>query len=170
MRKNLGFLLVFALVTASAGTAAAGGQAGSFGVGVETDLLGSGGLSLNYDAGRFHTGGFLGYSSDGGIVGGGGDDLLQFGGRFYYHLHSTAMSDFSVGTSLGLAFVDQGQGNDNLSVLYLQPGFQIRLFLSSNVAFSAAAGLGIATLDVDTVVLGTRGNLFAGLGLHYYFF
>jgi hypothetical protein len=94
MRKNLISIIAFAALVAAAGTASAGGQAGSIGVGAETDIRGVGGLSVNYDVGMFHAGGFLFFSDDA-IA----DDVTQFGvgGRFYYHLHSTAMSDFGVG-------------------------------------------------------------------------
>src|SRR5258705_7173758 len=91
-------LLTAALVMATSALARAGGQSGSIGVGAEFQLSGLGGASLNYDAGDFHVGGFLGFD-DGPMN---DDTVWDVGARFYYHLHSTAMSDFSVGGSLGI--------------------------------------------------------------------
>ena len=75
----------------------AGGQEDSLGVGDEYMMNGlSGGVSVNYDLGKMHFGGFLGYFNNGDEM---GDDTSDYtlGGRFFYHLHSTAMSDFGVG-------------------------------------------------------------------------
>src|SRR5262245_43883764 len=52
MTKASVFAALF--VVAAAGSARAGGQAGSIGVGAEYMLNGAGGPSLNYDGGQFH--------------------------------------------------------------------------------------------------------------------
>lgn len=155
-------LSVFAL---GAGTALAGGSEGSIGVGAEYQQSSLGGMSASYDMGQFHLGGFLGFAD-----GGGNDDTdVSLGGRFYYHLHSTAMSDFGVGGSVGLFF--DGDGNDmtdNDVDIYLEPGIQIRAFVASNVALSFSAGLIIATGDADGIAI--TGQPTAAAGVHYYFF
>jgi hypothetical protein len=174
-------LLVAAMLAASAGVARAGGQAGSIGLGAEFQLSGLGGASLNYDAGKFHAGGFLGYSNPTGAD----NTLVEFGGRFFWHLHSTAMSDFGVGGDLGIAYVPVGMGMNatHNTDVFLEPAFQIRAFLVSNVALSfttgvlfglnnnkdvAITGQGIGGSVVD---FGAGNVVFtAGAGIHYYFF
>lgn len=160
-------------VMAAAGTAAAGGQEATIGVGAEYMLsgvtlpmgggsFGLGGLSLNYDAGAFHVGGAIGMAD------GGGPDDTQFSiyGRFFYHVHSSAMADFSIGGNLGLLSLDTGA--DRSSLMFLEPGLQVRLFIASNVALSLTAGISIGTLDADGFAL--TGNTVGGAGFHYYFF
>ena len=68
--------------------------------------------------------------------------------------------------------------------VYLEPGFQIRVFLSANVALSFSGGIVIGVADTDGVSLagqttgGAAGNFDAvagslavngGAGVHYYF-
>lgn len=161
------------LVMATAGVATAGGSEGSIGVGAEYMLsgiptagVGLGGPSLNYDAGKFHVGGFLAIIDPGGAN---NTDIL-LGGRFYYHVHSTAMSDFGIGGTIGLASID-GAGpmmNDRDSLLFIEPGFQVRVFLQANVALSLGAGLAIGAADADGVAL--IGDATGSAGFHYYFF
>jgi hypothetical protein len=171
MRKNLiSFIssVVVVVLVGAAGTASAGGQSGTIGVGAESDLRGAGGLSLNFDGGIFHAGGYIGYNDDLLNVSPIGASASQFqvGGRFYYHLHSTAMSDFGVGGQLGIAVADIG--DDSVTGIYIQPGIQVRMFVASNVALSGSAGFNIAAGDDDGLFLG--GDLVSGFGFHYYFF
>ncbi|HSD88598.1 MAG TPA: hypothetical protein VLB44_13815 [Kofleriaceae bacterium] len=167
---------------AAAGVAHAGGQSGTIGVGAEAQINGIGGASLNFDAGEFHVGGFLGFHDPGGR----NDDVLEIGGRFFYHVHSTAMSDFGLGGTLGIASQNRPAPADRETLLYLEPGFQIRLFLASNVALSFSTGVTIGVMDADNVDFGGQlvggsgagvftagGAIFAfsgGAGVHYYFF
>jgi hypothetical protein len=162
----------------TAGVAQAGGSDGSIGVGAEFMLssfnaggtpgaaFGLGGPSANYDAGKFHVGGFLAiYDPDGA-----NNTTIEIGGRFYYDVHSTAMSDFGLGGSLGV-ISDDGNGpmnNERNTLLFIEPGFQIRVFLQSNVAISFTAGLAIGAADASGVAL--IGNANGSAGLHYYFF
>ncbi|HEX5061571.1 MAG TPA: hypothetical protein VFV99_19520 [Kofleriaceae bacterium] len=160
-------LVAAALLTAS-GVAHAGGQEGSIGVGAEFMItpitpFALGGASLTYDAGAFHVGGFLGFED------GDGPDNTDFtiGGRFYYHVHSTAMSDFGIGGSLGIVSLDAPMGADRQTGLFIDPGAQIRLFLAANVAISAQVGVSIGTMDASGVAI--TGQTIGG-GIHYYFF
>ncbi|MEZ4361346.1 MAG: hypothetical protein R3B48_14265 [Kofleriaceae bacterium] len=145
----------------------AGGSAGSIGVGVEAALSdgndGIGGISGNYDFGAFHLGGFFGVADPAGA----NNTRLEFGARFFYHLHSSAMSDFGVGGSLAYANVPVGADTKN-DELYLAPAFQIRAFVTSNVALSFSAGIALGLGDADGVVL--DGQLTSSAGIHYYFF
>lgn len=160
-------LLAASIVLATAGTASAGGSKGSIGVGFETQINGVlDGVSANYDMGEFHLGGFLGFSD----AGGEDDTDISFGGRFYYHVHSTAMADFGIGGSFGVGLVgDRMPGMDNNQTLvFIEPGFQIRAFVATNVALSFTGGLTLGTADAEGVAITALPSAFAGV--HYYFF
>jgi hypothetical protein len=165
MKKNLMLVSALAVFGLGAGTAFAGGSEGSLGVGAEFQLAGLGGMSGNFDMGQFHVGGFLGFQD-----GGGTDDTdVSLGGRFYFHVHSTAMSDFGVGGSVGLAFEGDGDENtDNPTLMFIEPGIQTRAFIASNVALSFTAGLTLGLIDANGVAV--TGQPTAAAGVHYYFF
>jgi hypothetical protein len=159
-------LLAAIIVFASAGTASAGGQPGSIGVGAEFQISGIGGLSANFDAGKFHVGGFIGFFDPNGP----NNTTVDIGGRFFFHVASTAMSDFSVGGGLGIQSIYDNPGTPNanrLTNLFLEPSFQIRAFLASNVALSFTAGIEIGTVDASEVNI--TGNISGEAGIHYYF-
>jgi hypothetical protein len=168
-------LAVMALLACGATPALAGGQPDSLGVGAEYMMNGvAGGLSLNYDLGKLHFGGFLSF-----LDGGGNDDTdYSLGGRVYYHLHSTAMSDFGIGGALGFYSDDDPMDGNRDTYLFLEPGIQIRAFVTSNVALSFNAGFVFALQDADGTFLtgGTAGGedgfggVTGGAGVHYYFF
>ena len=162
MRRMKKTILAALLVVGSAGTASAGGQPGSIGVGGEIQLSGLRGLSMNYDTGVFHTGGFIGFQDEA------GPDNAQFdiGGRFFYHIASTAMSDFSIGGGLGIRFAQVGADNSD-TLLFLEPSFQIRTFLASNVALSFTGGISIGAVDASEVRIDA--DLLGTAGVHYYF-
>ena len=165
MRKNI--LLATLLVLATTGPALAGGSEGTIGVGAEYGLNGqTGGASMNYDAGLFHAGGFLGFHDDGGN----NDTDYTFGARFYYHLHTTSLSDFGVGGMIGFYSADHRNmaPQERQSLLYFEPGVQIRAFISNNVALSFTVGLSFALADADGADI--DGQLQALGGVHYYFF
>jgi hypothetical protein len=180
MQKTIS--LAAMLVLATAGSAAAGGSEGSVGVGAEFGINGqTGGVSVNYDAGKFHLGGFLGFSNGGGS----NDTDYTLGGRFFYHINSTAMSDFGIGGTFGLLSLDDRGMGDRAQLMFLEPSFQIRLFLASNVALSFTAGVVIGLVDADDTYgfsigaqnLGVTGagqsaatSIISGAaGVHYYF-
>lgn len=171
-------LLAVAMIAMASTAATAGGQAGSIGVGAEYQISGLGGASVNYDAGQFHLGGFLGFIDPE------GPNNTQFyvGGRFYYHVHSTAMSDFGLGGTLGIGSVPtpMAANNNRDTDVFLEPGFQIRLFLASNVALSFDGGIVFGLIDAGGAAItgqaidGAHGlgnvGFAGGAGVHYYFF
>jgi hypothetical protein len=173
MTKTSLFVPLFLL--AAIPVANAGGQPGSLGVGAEAQLSGITGISANYDAGKFHVGGVLGYYDPAGRD----NSTFEIGGRFYYHVHSTAMADFGLGAGLGFASVPAFQGlrSERGTLVYIEPGFQTRLFVASNVALSFTAGFLIGVADASDP---TESQLASGLeitgqfngiaGVHYYFF
>jgi hypothetical protein len=175
-------LFVGIAVAALAARADAGGAPNTIGVGAEDELSGLGGASLNYDAGQFHLGGFIGYADDGN-----NNSDFEIGGRFFYHLHSTAMSDFSVGGGLGLASDKRAAGmggtmTTRATFVFVEPSFQIRLFVASNVALSFTGGITIGAADAQGYGLTAQGvgggsfsvngnvGFLGGAGVHYYFF
>jgi hypothetical protein len=180
MLNKLAVASGLAVLLGGAGVASAGGSKGSIGIGAERTLgdvllnvgnntvaiSGLGGISANYDMGEFHLGGFLGFSDDGGTD----DTDVAVGGRFYYHLHSSAMADFGIGGGIGIGIFGDRTGavDDNATVLLLEPGFQMRAFVASNVALSFSAGLTLGLADADGVTLSGQPN--GAAGVHYYFF
>ncbi|MEO7736466.1 MAG: hypothetical protein ABIY55_36240 [Kofleriaceae bacterium] len=156
-------LLVAAIVFSTVSVAHAGGLPGSIGVGTEIQLSGVGGLSANYDTGKFHVGGFIGIADPEGPE----NTRLDIGGRFFYHVASTAMSDFSVGGSIGIRSDDAGPTVDRTLEVFIEPGFQIRAFIASNVALSFTGGLSIGASDASGIALDGQVNGVAGI--HYYF-
>ncbi|HEY4055418.1 MAG TPA: hypothetical protein VGM39_02380 [Kofleriaceae bacterium] len=171
MKKTL---LAAALVVAgSAGSAFAGGSPGSIGVGAEYLIAGgygiaptgapniAGGPSINYDTGAFHVGGFLTIADGDGS----NNTEIGIGGRFYYHVASSAMADFSVGGAIGVLSFD---GNERQNYIFIEPGAQIRAFIVPNVALSASIGLSIAAGDAPSVIV--LGGQTVTAGIHYYFF
>jgi hypothetical protein len=154
-------MLIAVLVLASSGTATAGGQPGTIGVGAEFEISDIGGVSVNFDAGKFHVGGFLGFNDPQGAD----NDTIEVGARFFYHIASTAMSDFSLGGGLGIQSENTAGGRN--TNLFLEPGFQIRAFIASNVALSFTGGISIGTIDASNVQITADFNGLAGV--HYYF-
>lgn len=167
MRKLM-ISFVFLATVAATGTAWAGGSPNSLGVGTEAVFTGLGddvlgGISANYDMGQLHFGGYLGVADPAGAD----NTSLQLGGRFFYHLHSSAMADFSVGGTLAYANVPAGAG-EKADLVYLVPGLQIRAFIASNVALSFSSGIALGLGDADGVAV--NGQLTSSAGIHYYFF
>jgi len=165
--KNLltGFALLAMLVLATA-TAQAGGSKGSIGIGAELQLSGTTGISADYDAGDFHAGALFGVQDPAGP----GNTDIDLGAHFYWHIHSTAMSDFGLGGALGLQFLNRGSGgmNNPATDFYIEPGFQVRAFIAANVALSFTAGFTVGLADADGFQL--LGDFNGTAGFHYYFF
>jgi hypothetical protein len=156
------------IVIATVGTARAGGQPNSIGVGAELQISGVGGLSINYDAGKFHAGGFFGYFDPQGA----NNSTVDVGGRFFFHIASTAMSDFSLGGSLGIENAnDAGNPNNRHTDVFIEPSFQIRAFIVPNVALSFTGGIVIGAADISELDLtsNTSGRVTGMAGIHYYF-
>lgn len=159
-------LFAAAAVLATASAAHAGGSAGTFGVGAEYQLSGIGGISGNYDAGKFHAGLAIGFIDPTGP----NNTEFDLVGRFFYHVASTATADFSLGGSLGFQSIpDAANANKRDSNVFIEPGFQIRVFVASNVAFSFTGGITIGVADADGVAITGQG-LDGTAGVHYYFF
>jgi hypothetical protein len=173
MKTKLVLLSSLVAMALGAGTAFAGGSEGSLGIGADeifnvnigAATLRVGAVSGDYDAGKFDLGGFLGFYDNGG-----NDDTDVFlGGRFYFHIASTSMADFGLGGTGFLGFIGDGDPNtDNTQVMILEPGFQVRAFIASNVALSFTGGISLGLMDADGVTI--SGDPTGSAGFHYYFF
>jgi hypothetical protein len=148
-------------------TAFAGGSKGSIGVGADTPL--AGGVlpeaAVDFDAGMFHVGGGLGIQNPDGP----NNTEVDVSGHFWFHVHSTAMSDFSVGGDLLFQSLGNGPGNNGSTTdVFLDPGAQIRAFIASNVALSFTIGMSIGVGDSNDFFFGARP--YADAGIRYFFF
>ena len=136
---------------------------GQFGLGIADTLGGPTGINGVFDGGPWHAEVTLSLASTGP-----GDNTSRFnlGGHGWFHLHSGASSDFSVGGGLSYERIDP-PGPASGSVVGIDLGFQIRAFVTSNVAVSATGGLQVLTGDDDGFVLG--GQPVGAFGLTYFF-
>jgi hypothetical protein len=167
MRKMLSSAMALAVLGVAA-PAMAGGSQGSIGVGGQFSLAGIGGGSVVYDGGQFHAGGIAGFY-DPDPTEGADASGLDIGGEFWFHLHSTAMSDFGVGGRLLMQFTDfDDDAIEDETLAEIDIGAQFRAFIVSNVALSATIGAAIFTADGDGFYL--TGDIVGVGGLHYYFF
>jgi hypothetical protein len=144
------------------GAAPSSSVANSVGVGAEYQLSGLGGVSLNYDAGQFHVGGFFGLVDPNGA----NNTDFDMGARFFFHVHRSATADFSLGGSIGFESQETGP-NTSATNVYIEPSFQIRWFASSNVALSFTGGFAIGVGDDKQFAFG--GQPVGIAGIHYYF-
>ena len=106
-------------------------------------------------------------------------------------MHSTATTDFSLGGNLGFETIPVVTGTgpgamvDRHADVFVEPAFQIRLFIATNVvALSFTGGLELALGDASGTALTAQGvgsslsvngnsnaiALSGGAGIHYYFF
>ena len=167
MHKNISIVTGLGALLLGLGAAQAGGSKGSIGVGGEAQINGRlGGLSMNYDMGEFHVGGFFGFADDGDDD----DTDIAIGGRFYYHIHSSAMADFGVGGSVGIGFIGDREPaiDENQTWVFIEPGLQMRAFIASNVALSFTGGITLGVADAEGVAVTAQPVALAGA--HYYFF
>jgi hypothetical protein len=168
-----------AILLATATPALAGGSDSTFGIGAEYQLSGVGGASLDYDGGKYHVGGFVGYDDPPGN----NNSVFDIGAHFFGHVHSTQMSDFGLGGSVGFRNIGNGAMTGRSNQVYIEPSFQIRLFVVANVALSFTGGVSIGVIDANSVAVTGQGigggfridpanNIaaVAGVGVHYYFF
>ncbi len=125
---------------------------------------GPAGVSVAYDAGQFHIDSML-FARDLGPT----PASYGLGLRFWWHLFSASAADLSVGGGIGFMHITK-----NTDIVNIDAGAQIRAFIVSNVALSAASGLSIVTGDADAWQLGGQSptgtaGIFGTIGIHYYF-
>jgi hypothetical protein len=163
----------FAQLEETGGTEPSSGSGGAFGLGMETVLTApfaanggpispAGAAAFSWDSGQFRVDGllYLLFIED-------STTTFALGGRFFYEMHSTSKADFSLGGGLALGFADSGPGDANIRVA-MEGAMQVRVWLASNVALNASAGLGFSVGE-GAFVFGLSGQLTGGFGLMYYF-
>lgn len=172
MRKIrvLNFISLAAITVAglaASGSAQASPVAGRFGLGV-IDTLGQGaGINGVYDGGPWHADATIALAKIDDAPIGDNDSRLSLGVHGWYHLNNGASSDFSVGGGLSFFRVDPPGDNNTRSAVSIDAGFQIRAFVTSNVAVSGFGGLQIVTGDSDGYALG--GQPLGAFALTYFF-
>jgi hypothetical protein len=146
-----------------------GGGAG-IGVGAGVTLTGGTFGQFVYDQDIWHLEGLLTFGSF--STGGGGDraTAVGFGAGGWYHLHRGSSADFSVGGALTVNTFSAG-GGGSTTVTAVEPGAQIRAFITPNVALSARVGLALQFGDTmgggtDVQLLGQAQGAF---GITYFF-
>jgi hypothetical protein len=163
------------LLLAPAAAAAQEGHGLGLGAGVlsvGSDMLGAP-LAISYDTGPLLFDVYLGFARVAEEMTGGEGDLgLLAGASAHYVVHQAAQADLGVGLGVGylrlrvggLGEFDDGESDG----LLLSLDAKIRVFLASNVALTAGAGLGAHVHQGDdTLALG--GRLVGVAGLIYYF-
>ena len=165
MKTRLVVIALFASAWASAttGDAHAQDRDSGVGVGVETMLAGPSGPSVVFQSSMFHVEGILAFFDQ-------GDETdLTLAGRFWYALHQTGRSDFSVGGGLGILIEDDGGMDGNDTDLEFDIGAQLRAFLVPNVALSVTLGFTLVSTDGEDPIALT-GDLVGTGGIAYFFF
>jgi hypothetical protein len=156
-------------LTASSSARAETPVHGQFGLGIADTLGGPTGINGVFDGGPWHAEVTLALSNANET------SRIDLGAHGWFHLHTGASSDFSVGGGLSLDRVDPpgdrpaglGGGSNASSTVGIDLGFQIRAFVTSNVAVAATGGLQVLTGDGDGFVLG--GQPVGAFSLTYYF-
>jgi hypothetical protein len=162
MRALFSVLSIASLLTLARPAAAAPGGGTGIGVGAARTLTDISGPTLVYQAPMFHLEGMLGFLDSQ------GNTTIDAAGRFFYEIHTAAAADFSLGGGLGFSNLDNGA--DTFTDLHLELGAQIRAFVTSNVALTAALGFGIVSVDgAGDNIVSLLGDLTGGFGINYFF-
>jgi len=114
-----------------------------------------------YDAGPWHAELMLGFEHHA-LTPMNSLNTFDIGLGGWWHLHAGDRSDFSVGGNLGFMVASPSNGASGNAVV-LEPGIQVRVFVTDNVAFSARVGLPI--VFGDDVGADYVGNLHEHWGL-----
>jgi hypothetical protein len=158
---------------------AVSGSGGGLGVGAAAFISGLAGPQVVYDFGAFHAEGLFGFDHrDAGAAA--TSNAFAFGLSGWYHLHAGDRSDFSIGGGIGFLHQKNSNGAANDATVF-EPGAQVRVFITDNVAVHGRLGLDFvfgddtAAPDADHTLgssgphLGLAGQLASGFGFTYYF-
>ena len=143
------------------------------GIGAAAFVSGLAGPQVAYDFGVWHVEGLLGFDHRdiGGAPNPPGQTTFDFGVSGWYHLHVGENSDFSVGGGFGFVNLSRSPGG-SANATVLEPGIQVRAFITPNVALHGRVGISFVFGD-DTGILtphvGLGGELVNGFGFTYYF-
>jgi hypothetical protein len=163
--------------------------AGGLGIGAAAFVSGLAGPEVVYDFGIWHLAGMLAF--DHRQANGPGPNppdvnTFLFSASGWFHLHAGDSSDFSLGGGFGLINQSVTNGGPNNTAFEFEPGVQVRVFVTQNVAVSARLGIVFAfgdsvdplnrqiALDGQTLsgrasAVGLAGGLTGGFGFTYFF-
>jgi hypothetical protein len=149
------------------------GDNAGLGVGAAGFVSGLVGPQVDYDFGAFDISALFGFDHRDANGGANPPTLttLDFGVSGWYHLHTGESSDFSVGGGFGFENVSASPGGSNTSTV-LEPGVQMRVFVTPNVAIQARLGFSLVFGDATTHQsphIGIAGQTVNGFGFTYYF-
>jgi hypothetical protein len=150
---------------ASASYGSAGGGAG-IGVGGVLWLGGLSGAQVVYDQAMWHLEGTLGFINA--SQGGSSSTTFNIGAAGWYHLARGASSDFSLGGGFGFQNVSPPGNVPSTHQFFVEPGAEVRVFLTPNVALSARVGLMLSFGDGPTTIQLT-GQTTTAFGFTYFF-
>jgi len=151
------------------------GDIGNGGLGVGATMYTSGlfGPEVVYDFGLWHLEGMLGF--DHRPESGAGNAVtvttFDFGVGGWYHLHLGENSDFSLGAAFGLLTESPSVGN-GATAFELEPGAQVRAFITPNVALHGGLGFVFAFGDYVPPLqkqVSLDGQISGDFGFTYYF-
>jgi hypothetical protein len=123
------------------------GSGAGLGIGAASYVSGMAGPQAVYDAGAWHAELMLGFEHH---AGGGMNppsiNTFDLGLGGWWHLHAGDRSDFSVGGNLGFMVASASPGGSANAVV-IEPGVQVRVFFTDNVAASGRVSLPIVFGD-----------------------
>ena len=147
----------FAQGSAPAVSAGGGGAGAGIGVGVSQWVNGFTGAQVVFDQPRWHIEGSTAFTtSHNGNPNGPRVTDFDFGVAGWYHLALGASSDFSIGG--GFAILTQSATGASRVSWLIEPGAQIRAFVTSNVSVHALIAFPLVVGDDGTPVVGNSGQ------------
>ena len=148
------------------------GDNAGLGVGAAGFVSGLVGPQADYDFGAFDISALLAFDHrNGGGAPPPGVTTFDFGVSGWYHLHTGESSDFSVGGGFGIENQSTSPGGSITSTV-LEPGVQMRVFITPNVALQARLGFSLVFGDAtpkQSPHIGIAGQTVNGFGFTYYF-
>jgi hypothetical protein len=149
------------------------GDNAGLGIGAAGFVSGLVGPQVDYDFGAFDISALLAFDHRDAAGGPNPPTVttFDFGVSGWYHLHTGENSDFSVGGGFGIENQSVSPGGSNTSTV-LEPGVQMRVFLTPNVALQARLGFSLVFGDTtakQSPHIGIAGQTVNGFGFTYYF-
>jgi len=151
---------------ASASYSGGSGGGAGLGVGGVVWLGGLAGAQVVYDQAIWHLEGTLGFVNT--SQGGSSSTTFNIGASGWYHLARGASSDFSLGGGFGFQDVSPPGNAPSTQQFFIEPGAEVRVFLTPNVALSARVGLMLSFGDGPTTI-SLNGQTTANFGFTYFF-
>ena len=146
---------------------------GGLGVGATVFVSGLAGPEVVYDFGLWHLAGMIAFDHEpaNGNNNAPSSTAFDFGVGGWYHLHLGESSDFSLGGTFGLLTYSPPVGNSGTAFEF-EPGAQMRVFLTPNVALHAGVAFVLAFGDYVGVLhkqFSFGGQVAENFGFTYFF-